>query len=376
MMSAWLASSRPYVAALAVAPSAPAALPSGVEWLAGGHPIPDARSAAAGARVLTFARDVPERGVLIVLLSGGASSMVCAPVATVTIADKQQTSRRLMAASADIGALNCVRKHLSMVKGGWLAAACRGRTMALAISDVVGDPPSVIASGPTVPDPTRFEEALAMLDRFGGRAAYPIAVRSYLERGLAGGAPETPKPGDARLARSTFRVIGGARDAVEGARCAADARGYRTLVVEEPVIGEAALAGGGHLARIIAAAVGLPRPCCVISAGETTVHVTGQGMGGRNQEFALALAPSLAEGGVPMAVASVGTDGVDGPTDAAGAVVDSGTIGRARTAGLADPEQYLAHNDAYHYFEALGDLLRTGPTHTNVGDLQVALIGG
>jgi hydroxypyruvate reductase len=279
-----------------------------------------------------------------------------------------------MAHGADIYELNTVRKHLSAIKGGRLAAASRGAVLTLAVSDVVGDDLSVIASGPTVPDDTTYSRALAVLERRGGLGAYPAEVVNHLQRGLAGGIEETPKPGDPRLARSAALVIGPQRGAIEGARRAAEALGYHVLVLPAPVTGEARDVALTHLAGVSNAASSLPRPLCVISSGETTVTVVGGGKGGRNQEFALAMAPALACSGLRAVAASIGTDGIDGPTDAAGALVDPTSITRARAAGLESAESYLAENNAYVFFDRLGDLIRTGPTDTNVGDLQVVLI--
>ncbi len=337
------------------------------------HPEPGPGSISAGAEALRVARAVPPDGTLLVLLSGGASSLMASPADGITFEEKRAATRTLLRAGADITALNTVRKHLSQIKGGWLAAACAGRTVTLAISDVVGDDPSVIASGPTVPDTSTFGDALAALDRLGGRAAFPPRVVERLERATAD--METPKPGDARLARSTATVIGSRFDAMSGAERQARALGYEVVVLDQAITGEARAASARHLAAVLDQARDRSRPLCVISSGESTVNVTGSGRGGRNQEFALAAVDALASVAVPMAMASVGTDGVDGPTDAAGAIADSGTRERARAAGLAAASAFLANNDAYAYFSALNDLIQTGPTGTNVGDVQAILLG-
>jgi glycerate-2-kinase len=266
-----------------------------------------------------------------------------------------------------------VRKHLSAIKGGRLAAAA-GATVTLAISDVVApvaDDPCVIGSGPTVPDPTTFADALAALDRFALRGRVPPAVVALLERGAGGEVEETIKAGDARLARASFHVIGSRLDALAGARERAAALGYTVVEVPEPIVGEAREAGAWLARR--AAAAGAPR-VCVLAAGETTVRVRGRGRGGRNQELALAAALEGPGTGGGWVLASAGTDGVDGPTDAAGAIVDPTTLARAAAAGL-DPRRFLENNDVYRFFEPLGDLIRTGPTGTNVGDVQVVLFG-
>jgi glycerate 2-kinase len=296
------------------------------------------------------------------------------PAAGLTLEDKRQTTAVLLREGADIGALNTVRKHLSAIKGGWLAAAASADCRTLAVSDVVGDDPSLIGSGPTVADASTFEDAIEALNRFGGAAACPARVVSYLAAGARGERPETPGPGDDRLARAETVVIGSRRDAMRGAAGEAARRGYGVLVLDGPVVGEAREAAAAHVVDIEARAAAIRRPLCVVSSGETTVRVTGSGRGGRNQEFALAASHALRRL-APAAAASVGTDGIDGPTDAAGAIVDSDTLDRARRAGLASPSAFLRDNDAYSFFDTLDDLIRTGPTGTNVGDLQVFLLG-
>jgi hydroxypyruvate reductase len=308
-----------------------------------------------------------------VLLSGGASALMALPAGGITLEDKQDTSRRLLKAGATIHELNTVRKHLSAIKGGRLAAATTAPVVTLVISDVVGDDLSVIGSGPTMPDPSTFADALAVLDKRGGRTAYASAVVSLLERGQRGERAETPKPEDPRIARSIACIIGGRMTAVEGAVDAARSRGYHVHLIDEPVVGEAREAARAFAADVQRSASTLPRPACIVGAGETTVAVRGNGLGGRNQEFALAMLPGPKGPGLPYAFGSIGTDGIDGPTDAAGAVVDPTTAERAAALGL-DAQRFLNNNDSYHFFSALDDLLRTGPTGTNVGDVQVALI--
>ena len=368
--------SRPPSLAMTVSPGSQANVPGGVEVFAGGHPVPTAGSFAAGRRALEIARATAGDDVLVVLLSGGASALLEYPADGVTLDDLQATTSRLLRAGADISALNAVRKHLSAVKGGRLASAAEGRTVALAVSDVVGDDLAVIASGPTVADPTTYGDALAVLGRFGGTGSYPRTIFEVLSEGIRGVRPDTPKPGSAELARAATLVVGAQRDALGGARREALSRGYEVCLEQVPVTGEARVAAQSLLDRIRTRAAA-PRPrTCLLSGGETTVTVAGTGKGGRNQELALALAGPLA--GIPAAVvvASVGTDGIDGPTDAAGAIVDSTTAGRARAAGLADPDVFLRDNDAYAYFRAIDDLVMTGPTGTNVGDIQVVMILG
>ncbi len=354
-----------------------------------GHPVPTAESEAAGLHALELVRsaEAADRPILV-LLSGGASALLVAPAEGLTLVDKMQTTRVLLGAGAAIHELNAVRKHLSRIKGGRLAVAAAAggdaararRLHTFALSDVISpveDDPSVIGSGPTSPDAASFTDALATLARLGVRDKVPAAALRELEEGAAGRRAETPKPGDPRLAQARFTLIGSRRDAMSAARVEAERRGLKTIVIDESVAGEARDAAPRLLAMALARVLQQARPCCVISSGETTVRVVGTGIGGRNQELALALVEPLAalrSSDVDVAVAaSVGTDGIDGPTDAAGAIVDSTTLTRAARAGLASPHTFLANNDAYHFFAPLGDLLRSGRTDTNVCDLQLFL---
>jgi hydroxypyruvate reductase len=379
------AAGRPLRTVEGIGPVRPETLPARAEWRDSGHPIPDARSVGAARRALEIAAAAAPDDVLIVLLSGGASALMALPAAGITLEAKQDTVRRLLRGGATIDELNAVRKHLSGIKGGRLAAATPASVATLVISDVVGDDLSVIGSGPTMPDPSTFADAMEVLERRGGRAAFPAAVVELLQRGLRGEVAETPKADDPRLGRSVARIIGGRMTAVAGAVDAARSRGYDVHVIERPIVGEAREAARLFAEDVRQACAHLRAPACVIGAGETTVHVTGDGLGGRNQEFALAMLAYLAgperptqppdpKGpGLPAAFGSIGTDGIDGPTDAAGAIVDATTADRAGALGL-DPRHFLDNNDSNHFFSALDDLLRTGPTGTNVGDVQVALI--
>jgi hydroxypyruvate reductase len=335
----------------------------------GSHPVPTDASENAGRLALELARATTIDETLIVLLSGGASALMAVPADGVTLGDKARATELLLRNGASIGALNCVRKHLSAIKGGRLAQATAAPTLTFAISDVVGDDLSVIGSGPTVGDLSTFADALAAIDAHGGRKRFPRSVVARLAAGARGELPETPKtPG---AIGGAARVIGSRRDAMAGAAGEARARGYSVRVADEAVVGEARIAARACLTAAAAAADG--NPLCLISSGETTVRVTGQGRGGRNQEFALAAVDLMSRLAVTAALASVGTDGVDGPTDAAGAVVDSSTATRASEAGLS-AARFLDNNDAYAFFDALRDLIHTGPTGTNVGDLQVILL--
>jgi len=295
-------------------------------------------------------------------VSGGASALLVAPAPGVTLEDKTEVTRQLLAAGADITALNAVRKHCSLVKSGGLArAAARAAGLwTLVLSDVVGDDPATIGSGPTVADPTTLRDAEAVLDRWLGATA-PYRVRQHLARAVS----ETVKPGDPVLARARTVVIGGNRDATEAAAGAAIERGYATETLA-PLTGDAAAAGRAIAARLRAAPT--DRAVAIVAGGETTVRVQPGGRGGRAQHLALAAAVALA--GVPAVVLAAGTDGVDGPTDAAGACVDGDTIARG---GTPEAERALRETDSHRYLTATGDLLVTGPTGTNVADVVVAL---
>jgi hydroxypyruvate reductase len=321
-----------------------------------------------------FARSLGTMDCLVVLLSGGASAAMAAPLGDLSITDKQATVSALLSGGADITGLNTVRKHLSAVKGGRLAAACAGTTWTLAVSDVVGDDPAVIGSGPTVPDLTTFADARRVIETVGVASRLPSSVLSLLDAGLRGEIEESVKPGDARIARAEWRMIGGRRDAMAGAKEAAEALGYRVVVIDDPIIGDARRAGAAHVEWVRANLPRLARPACVVASGETTVKVTGDGIGGRNQELVLSAAMGLTELPLGSTVASAGTDGIDGPTNAAGAIADTTTLERARALSLPEPADYFARNDSYHFFAALDDLIITGPTDTNVGDIQVVLI--
>jgi hydroxypyruvate reductase len=360
------------VGGVVISPKPVADLPN-LEYLSGGHPLPTKDSEHAGRRALAITRLVQAGERLLCLLSGGASALMEAPAAGVTLEDEVQATSRLLKAGADIRALNCVRKHLSDIKGGGLAVSSASGCHTLAISDVVGDDLSVIGSGPGVPDESRFQDAIETLRKFGGLNAYPQAVVSRLRAGEQGQLLETLKPTDPRAADATGEVIAGRLQAMQGASSAAERLGYRVIEIEEAIVGEVRDAAAAYARRVATATDGLRGPACFVSSGETTVHVTGSGRGGRNQEFALASIAAVGALGERAALASVGTDGVDGPTDAAGAVVDGRTAERARDLQL-DADVFLRRNDSGAFFEALGDRIMTGPTGTNVGDVQILLI--
>jgi glycerate 2-kinase len=368
--SAAAAVAGPRGGVIVVPHAALAAGPPGVAVRGGGHPVPDAAGAAATRELVAAVEAAGRDELVLTLLSGGASALLVAPAGRLTLADMQAVTRALLGSGADIAALNTVRKHCSRVKGGGLArSACRAAGLwALVLSDVIDDDLATIASGPTVADSSTFADALAVLDSWLDPAAVPPAVREHLEAGRAGLYPETIKPGDGVLDHTVTRVIAGNRTAVAAAAAAARDLGYEPHVAQEPLRGDAAAAGR----RIAAALLALPRdrPVAYVAGGETTVRVVPGGHGGRSQHLALAAGVVLAgEAGIVLAA---GTDGVDGPTDAAGACVDGSTVDRARRRGL-DPEAALAASDSHSLLAAIGDLVRTGPTGTNVADLVVAL---
>lgn len=344
-----------------------------------GHPVPTQESVNAGQRALELARDKGPSGVLVLLLSGGASASLSVPAEGVTLESKIQATTALLRGGVSIHDINCVRKHLSRIKGGWLAASTAAKTLTFAVSDVVGpveDDPAVIGSGPTTGDPTYFEDALRIVNRTEVRPHFPLSAREVLERGRDGYVAETPKPGDPRLSSSSVEIVGSRHDLVGAAASKAMNLGFDTAIIGRPVIGEARQTAPSHLKRVVEAASKLARPACVMSTGETTVTVEGRGRGGRNQEFGLALVDPLAVLNEDVVVASVATDGVDGPTEAAGAIVDGTTLARSRELDLGTPRSYLDRNDSFTFFQALGDILITGPTDTNVGDLQVFILPG
>ena len=326
------------------------------------------------ARSRSRAPSAPD-DLLLVLLSGGGSALMALPATGITLEDKQRTARTLMEQGADIYELNTVRKHLSAIKGGQLAAAARGAVLTLAVSDVVGDDLSVIASGPTVADDSTFAQALDILARRGGPTAVSGAVVDRLQRGAAGDVPETPSTGDARLARAAARVIGPQRGAIEGADRAAEALGYHVHVIREPVTGEARDVGDWHMSRVARRRPSrLPRPLCVIASGETTVTVRGAGKGGRNQEFAFAMADRARRARRARRRRERRHRRHRRPDRCRGRHRRSHhDCSGPSAAGLA-PEEFLNDNNTYEFFDRLGDLIRTGPTGTNVGDLQVILV--
>ncbi|HHS97603.1 MAG TPA: glycerate kinase [Chloroflexi bacterium] len=344
------------------------------------HPIPDAAGLEGTRRILDLVDTLDEGDLALVLISGGASALLVQPVEGISLEDLQRLTDELLRSGATIQEVNGVRKHLSRVKGGRLARQIvrRGAQAAvLVLSDVVGNSLNHIGSGPCAPDPTTFADAWAVLERYGLLEQVPEAVRAYLERGLRGEVEETPKPDDPLFEQVHHVIVGDNRMAALAAAERARALGFHAEVLTTYLEGEAREVG-----KVLAAlakeeacyAAPFPRPACLVLGGETTVTVRGDGKGGRNQEMALAAALAL-EGWEGVMVATLATDGTDGPTDAAGAIATGDTVARARAMGL-DPVDHLARNDSHSFFAALGDLILTGPTGTNVCDLAFVLVRG
>ncbi|WP_231713869.1 glycerate kinase type-2 family protein [Desulfosarcina ovata] len=340
------------------------------------HPVPDENGVTATRALLDRVAGTGPDDLVLCLISGGGSALSPAPAAGIRLADKQATTRLLLACGATIHEINTVRKHLSRIKGGQLCRRANGAAVAaLILSDVIGDNLDIIASGSTAPDPGTFGDCRAILDRYGLWDRIPGPVKTRLEAGCNGKIPETPKPGDPIFARVHNQIVGNISAALGAAEKVARSQGFTPLVLASTIQGEAS-----EVARVLCAIArevtlsGHPvaPPACLLAGGETTVTLKGTGLGGRNTELALAAAMEL-DGARSTLLLSAGTDGTDGPTDAAGAFADGSTLRRAKALGLK-PAACLADNDSYHCFASLGDLLITGPTRTNVMDLQIVLI--
>ncbi|CAJ0801512.1 glycerate kinase type-2 family protein [Ralstonia holmesii] len=341
-----------------------------IEVVEASHPVPDAAGQRAAQRMVGLLEGLTKDDLVLCLISGGGSALLAAPAEGLTLADKQSVNRALLKSGASIGEMNCVRKHLSSIKGGRLALACApARVETLLISDIPGDDPTLIASGPTLPDATTCADALAVINKYG--IDVPDAVRRHLETG----AGETPKPGDARFEGHRSHVIATAQHALEAAAAQARALGYEAHILSDSIEGEArdvAEVHAGIVRQIVARNQPFTKPCVILSGGETTVTVRGNGRGGRNAEFLLALGVAL--DGLPGVHAiACDTDGIDGSEDNAGAILTPDSLARAETLGLK-PKQWLDNNDGYGFFNALGDLIVTGPTRTNVNDFRAILI--
>jgi hydroxypyruvate reductase len=338
-----------------------------------GHPVPDQRGVEGARRIAAIAAGAGPDDLVLCLISGGASALLPLPADPITLDEKQEVTKLLLASGADIHEINAVRKHISQIKGGQLARlAYPARVLSLLLSDVIGDDLDAIGSGPTAPDASTFARARAILEKYEIFRRAPASIRERLERGGRGQLPETPKQGDAIFTRVRNVVIGNNRLAVDAAAARARQLGFHTMVLSTFVEGETREIARMHAAiakEIVHAGRPLKPPACVITGGETTVTLRGGGLGGRNQEFVLSAGMDIS-GLQNTIVLSAGTDGSDGPTDAAGAIADGRTFAR-------DPRapEFLARNDSYRYFEGVGDLVVTGPTGTNVMDVRVILVG-
>lgn len=349
-----------------------------IECREAAHPVPDLAGVAGAMAIRELCLSAQENDLVICLISGGASALLPAPVPGITLEQKQATTKLLLACGANIQELNCVRKHLSNLKGGQLAHWCAPASVrAYILSDVIGDPLDVIGSGPTVPDETSFADAWAVIYKYGLESKIPAAVRQHLEQGVNHAIPETPKLGDPVFERVENVLIGSNRLSVDAAAKTARGLGYRDLVLSTTLDGEAR-----EVARVFAAIAReecsserpLPPPVAILAGGETTVTLTAHhGLGGRNQEMALAIADGIA--GLPQVTfLAAGTDGTDGPTNAAGAIADGTTLERAQALEM-NAVEFLARNDSHQFFEQLDDLVITGPTGTNVMDIYLLLVG-
>lgn len=341
-----------------------------------GHPVPDSKGFAGTERILEMLQGTDENDLIFCLISGGGSALMPLPVAGLTLEDKQKTTQELLDCGATIHEINTIRKHISAIKGGKLArSAYPGTLIALILSDVIGDDLDVIASGPTVPDRSTFDDCIGIIAKYDLSKKIPSSVMEYLKRGQSGMEEETPKPGEPLFKKNAAVIIGSASLSLDAAAAKAKNLGYNTLVLSSCIEGETRDVAKVHSAigkEVIKSGNPVRRPACIISGGETTVTIRGDGLGGRNTEFVLAA--SIEINAVDrITVLSCGTDGTDGPTDAAGAVADGATYALALDKGMK-PEEYLRNNDSYRFFENAGGLVKTGPTMTNVMDLRVMLI--
>lgn len=342
-----------------------------------GHPEPDQQGMRGAQRIAELVSGAGANDLVICLISGGASALLPLPAPPITLSEKKSVTKLLLASGANIHEMNAVRKHLSRIKGGQLSRMASPATvLSVLLSDVIGDDLDVIGSGPTAPDASTFDDAARILAKYGIEGRAPRSVRNRIREGVAGGIAETPKPGDPLFARTRNLIVGSNRLAVEAAARHARELGFRTMVLSTSVQGETRDIARMHAAiarEMVQEKRPLHRPACIITGGETTVSVRGKGLGGRNQEFALAAAIDVA-GLHNVLILSGGTDGTDGPTEAAGAIADGSTIERAQKKAL-DARAFLANNDSYNFFKPLGDLLITGPTNTNVMDIHLVLVG-
>ena len=350
---------------------------SRISLVEAGHPIPDRQGQEGARQIRELCEKAGETDLVVCLISGGGSALMPEPSPGLSLADKQLTSQILLACGASIHEINTLRKHLSRVKGGHLAlSAYPAQTIALVLSDVVGDDLDIIASGPTVPDPSTFLDCLQIITKYRLKDKLPSAVNQHLDAGVAGQVMETPKVDHPAFGLADHIIIGNNLQALVAAQTQAESLGYQVVMLSSQLTGETRDVAEFHAAilkEISQSGHPAKPPACLLSGGETTVTLQGKGKGGRNQEFVLTCIPILKDL-APLVCLSVGTDGTDGPTDAAGAIMDHTTLKRATAKGL-DPSLFLANNDSYHFFQALDDLIIIGPTRTNVMDIRVGLVG-
>jgi len=341
------------------------------------HPVPDEAGREGAEAILELASAAGPEDLVLCLISGGGSALLPLPVEGVSLLDKQNTTKVLLDCGATIHEINAVRKHISAVKGGGLAQSVYPATLiSLVLSDVIGDDLDVIASGPTVPDPSSYEDCMKIFEKYGISEKLPKPVLGHIQKGVQGKVPDNPKPDDPIFTRTQSAIVGSSIECMKAAQEKARNLGYHTLVLSTMIEGETREVATVHACiakEVLQTNHPLSPPACILSGGETTVTMRGQGLGGRNQEFVLAAAMRLCRQ-ERVIVLSGGTDGTDGPTDAAGAVADGLTLQRAQALGL-NPADFLSNNDSYYFFEKLGDLLITGPTNTNVMDLRILLVG-
>ncbi len=347
-----------------------------IKIMQAGHPIPDKNSIKAAQALAELAGTADNTTLVIFLISGGASSLAALPAPGISLKDKQKATQILLECGADIHEINTMRKHMSQIKGGLLAEKIYpGTVICLAISDVTGDDPDIIGSGPCTPDKGTFDQCLEIIKKYKIAGLIPSRVHDHLTKGAKGLVSETLKPDNQVFAGVSYFITAGNINALEAARSEAVRHGYNTIILSSMIKGTTSQAAGFHMdiaKEILATGNPVPLPACILSGGETTVRVRGKGKGGRNQEFVLACVRQLSTPGHILVLAA-GTDGTDGPTDAAGAIADTSTSARADALGL-DPEKFLKNNDSYHFFDALSDLVITGPTRTNVMDIRIILV--
>ncbi len=349
----------------------------GIELLEGGHPLPDTGGIKGTKRILKLISNLNQDDLVICLISGGGSALLISPIPGISLRDKKELTDQLLRCGANIREINTVRKHISQVKGGRLARLAHpAHVITLILSDVIGSKLDSIASGPTAPDTTTFSDCLKIMQKYKLEAKIPPSILGHLKKGAQGKIKETPKAGSPIFERVKNFIIGSNSLALEAAKQKAEELGFSSMILPRPVSGDTTRSAVRHAnmaKRIQETGDPVCPPACIISGGETTVKIKGKGLGGRNQEFVLIGATKIA-GSKNVVMLSAGTDGTDGPTDAAGAICDGKTIKRALRKGL-DPKQYLDDNDSYHFFQKLGDLLKTGPTNTNVMDVHLVLVG-